>query len=65
MIGTTGLSEPQQNELHKIAINQDVAVFICPNFSIGAILMMEFAKKKDLKKKLFEINLNIHESNEN
>ena len=45
VIGTTGLSESQQNELHEIAIKQDVAVFICPNFSIGAILMMQAATK--------------------
>lgn len=29
------------------------------------LCMMDFVKIKDLKKKLFEINLNIHESNEN
>ena len=46
-------------------INQNSKVYkkkLSRNFKL---CMMEFAKIKDLKKKLFEINLNIHESNEN
>lgn len=44
IIGTTGLSDKQINELKEISENNKTACFIAPNFSTGAVLMMMFAK---------------------
>ena len=43
VIGTTGLSAPQQAELGARAKARGVALFYGPNFAIGAVLMMQFA----------------------
>ena len=43
VVGTTGLSEEDKEELALIALEQKTPVFIIPNFAIGAILMMRFA----------------------
>ncbi len=43
LVGTTGLSESQQEDLHRLAESKEKAVLICPNFAIGAVLMMKFA----------------------
>lgn len=45
VIGTTGLSEEQLNELEKISNEKNIGVLIAPNFTIGAVLMMMFAAK--------------------
>ena len=45
VVGTTGLSEGQINELKELAQAQQVGGLIAPNFAIGAVLMMEFAQK--------------------
>jgi len=45
VIGTTGLDQIDIAELQKISAKAGVAVFIVPNFAIGAVLMMEFAQR--------------------
>ena len=45
VIGTTGLSKEQVEEIEKLSKEAQVGVIIAPNFSIGAILMMEFAAR--------------------
>lgn len=45
VIGTTGLSDEQIEELKKVTSEKGIGCFIAPNFSTGAVLMMEFAKK--------------------
>lgn len=45
VIGTTGLSKEQIEEIEKMSKKNNVGIIIAPNFSIGAILMMEFAAK--------------------
>lgn len=44
VIGTTGLDEKQIKELQVMAREKKLGGIIAPNFSIGAILMMHFAK---------------------
>lgn len=45
VIGTTGLTMEQIGELQKLALSKQLGGIIAPNFSIGAILMMQFAKR--------------------
>ncbi|MDA1353931.1 MAG: 4-hydroxy-tetrahydrodipicolinate reductase [bacterium] len=45
VVGTTGLSETDLAELDARAKVKGVGVLVCPNFAIGAVLMMEFAAK--------------------
>ncbi|MBR3605305.1 MAG: 4-hydroxy-tetrahydrodipicolinate reductase [Candidatus Gastranaerophilales bacterium] len=45
VIGTTGLSKEQVEDIEKMSKESNVGVIIAPNFSIGAILMMEFAAR--------------------
>lgn len=44
LIGTTGISEKDQNMLAELASENNTGIMIVPNFAIGAILMMNFAK---------------------
>ena len=44
VVGTTGLSQEKYNELIKLA-PEGASLFHAPNFTIGAVLMMEFSKK--------------------
>lgn len=44
VVGTTGLSDVQIEELKKISEKNKTACLIAPNFSTGAVLMMKFAK---------------------
>ena len=44
VIGTTGLSDSQLEELKKLSQEKSVACLIAPNFSTGAVLMMKFAQ---------------------
>ena len=44
VIGTTGLSDIQIEELQKLSEKKGVACLIAPNFSTGAVLMMKFAQ---------------------
>lgn len=43
VIGATGLSEAQIQDLHQQAAKQQTGVLLAPNFSLGALLMMRFA----------------------
>ena len=43
VIGTTGLTEPQLQELDGLSKSNNTGVLVCPNFAIGAVLMMQFA----------------------
>ncbi len=45
LIGTTGITEADCRSLDALARKTGVAAMIVPNFAIGAILMMDFAKK--------------------
>lgn len=44
VVGTTGLTEEQRNHLSELAAARKVGVLIAPNFSLGAILMMQAAE---------------------
>ena len=44
VIGTTGLSDSQINELENLSKEKSVACLIAPNFSTGAVLLMKFAQ---------------------
>lgn len=44
VVGTTGLTEDDLNDLAAAAAKYKVNVLVAPNFAIGAILMMEMAK---------------------
>lgn len=44
VVGTTGLSEAELKQLEKLALDKGVGVAVIPNFAIGAVLMMKFAK---------------------
>lgn len=45
VIGTTGLSDADRDEIAGWAKVSAVNVFIAPNFAIGAVLMMDFAAR--------------------
>ena len=45
VVGTTGLDEAEIGEIRALVEKEKVGAFIAPNFSIGAILMMRFAKE--------------------
>jgi 4-hydroxy-tetrahydrodipicolinate reductase len=45
VIGATGLDEQEISELEDLAKENEVGVFIAPNFALGAILMMKFARE--------------------
>jgi 4-hydroxy-tetrahydrodipicolinate reductase len=45
VVGTTGLSVQDLQEVDRLAKDSGVGAFIAPNFAIGAVLMMEFAAK--------------------
>lgn len=45
VIGTTGLSAEQLQEIDSLAREQGVGAFLAPNFAIGAVLMMLFARQ--------------------
>lgn len=44
VIGTTGLSDNQLEELKKLSKQTNTGCFVAPNFSTGAVLMMKFAQ---------------------
>lgn len=44
VIGTTGLSVEQLDELEKLSSQKNVGCLIAPNFTVGAVLMMKFAQ---------------------
>lgn len=45
VIGTTGLTQSNLNEIKKLCSKNKVNCLVAPNFAIGAILMMKFAKE--------------------
>lgn len=45
VIGSTGLDDHEIEELKEMAEEKDTGVFIAPNFALGAILMIKFAKE--------------------
>lgn len=45
VVGTSGLSAEQVRELMELAASKAIGALIVPNFSIGAVLMMEFARQ--------------------
>lgn len=45
VIGTTGLTSPQIKDLQKRAAAKGLGGIIAPNFSLGAILMIKYAKE--------------------
>ncbi len=45
IIGTTGLTNSQLDELKELSEKQGVGTLIAPNFAVGAVLMMMFAQK--------------------
>ncbi|MCC6484169.1 MAG: 4-hydroxy-tetrahydrodipicolinate reductase [Armatimonadetes bacterium] len=45
VVGTTGLSEEQRQYLDDAARARSVGILVAPNFAVGAVLMMEFARK--------------------
>jgi 4-hydroxy-tetrahydrodipicolinate reductase len=45
VIGTSGLKPEMVAELSKLASEKSIGALIIPNFSIGAVLMMEFARQ--------------------
>nr|MBP8819936.1 4-hydroxy-tetrahydrodipicolinate reductase [Syntrophomonadaceae bacterium] len=45
VVGTTGLNEVELRQLEKLAVDNKVGLAIIPNFAIGAVLMMKFARE--------------------
>ena len=45
VVGTTGLSAADLAEIDKATERQATPVLVAPNFAMGAVLMMEFAKQ--------------------
>lgn len=45
VIGTTGLSGEQVKEIAVLAASRGIGAFMAPNFAIGAVLMMVFARQ--------------------
>ena len=45
VIGTTGLSDEQVEELRNMSMKNNIPALIAPNFTTGAVLMMMFAKQ--------------------
>lgn len=45
VIGTTGLEEKDIEELRRLCAKQNLSACIAPNFALGAVLMMKFARE--------------------
>lgn len=45
VIGTTGLTESQLEEIKKLSEQKSIGALIAPNFAVGAVLMMMFSQK--------------------
>lgn len=45
VIGTTGLTTDEIKDIEQLALDYHTGVFMAPNFAIGAVLMMRFAKE--------------------
>ncbi|WP_173916316.1 4-hydroxy-tetrahydrodipicolinate reductase [Halobacillus sp. Marseille-Q1614] len=44
VVGTTGFTEDQLDELKELAEEKQLGAVIAPNFAVGAVLMMQFSK---------------------
>ena len=44
IVGTSGINENQYNELNELALSQKICCWVVPNFSVGALLMMQFSQ---------------------
>src|SRR5699024_2823765 len=44
VVGTSGFSNEEINELSNIAVEKATGCIIAPNFALGAVLMMQFSK---------------------
>ena len=45
VVGTTGMTKDDISELSKLSKQNSVGAIVAPNFAIGAVLMMKFAKE--------------------
>jgi 4-hydroxy-tetrahydrodipicolinate reductase len=45
VVGTTGMSQLQLDDLDALARGRGLACFVAPNFALGAVLMMRFAEE--------------------
>jgi 4-hydroxy-tetrahydrodipicolinate reductase len=45
IVGTTGLSADDRSEIAKICIESKTGALIAPNFALGAVLLMQFARE--------------------
>ena len=45
VVGTTGFSDSDLNEIKRISKENKIGCIIAPNFAVGAVLMMKFAKQ--------------------
>ena len=45
VIGTTGLTAEQREELHQLALNKGANALVAPNFSLGAVMMMKVSSE--------------------
>jgi len=45
VVGTTGMDDTEIEEIRALVAKEHVGAFLAPNFSIGAILMIRFAKE--------------------
>jgi len=45
VVGTTGLAEMELKQLEQLAIDKGTGLAVIPNFAIGAVLMMKFARE--------------------
>lgn len=45
VVGTTGITESDLMMIRKYCDEHDATCFICPNFSLGAVLMMRFSQE--------------------
>lgn len=45
VIGTTGMSKDDINELSKLSNQNSIGAIVAPNFALGAVLLMRFAKE--------------------
>ena len=45
VVGTTGLTPEERTRLGNLAAEREVGILIAPNFAVGAVLMMEFARQ--------------------
>lgn len=45
IVGTTGLTDDQENELQQLATGHNLGGLIAPNFGMSAVLLMKFAKE--------------------